>query len=492
MAITINSQPTDDIIPVYTYYVPYVVTSTLNTESDFRYVFDLYTKASWNVTPYIFQSRVSSFPRGDGKGVFSPHMFLQSLVGEVDIDPFEEGFFRAQNHYESFEIQLFEQYNPNIYYREVISISATESQIGFALGEDGNPTQSVFEVGDLIFIDPLNKEVEPRLFGESEIISVTYSSTYSYINVATGSATASPYNTKIGYITNLLRYDSTTDRKGAINMTEQYLEYGNSKVDDFIMKTSSNGFFLSEHREQVKYVYDSTYETISYLTDQEAYPNFSDFQFKVDLYDNSSSLIQTLTYSITTPIGAIPTLYSGVGYKNLEELATVLGTTLSTSAQTWEVNLLVSGATISNGMTYSLKTQCREYDLIHLGFKNKLGGVDFYTFNLVSRYNSSVQRTIINRNLDYDFSNGDRGRDVIDQTIKENWTINTDFITDYEALFIRELIESPQVYLIDNVNKKLIPIIITSNSYEFKSTLNDELIQYTINFEKSIDINSNI
>jgi len=460
MAITINTQPSDSILPAYTYYIPYVVTSTLNIESDFKYVFDLYTKSQWNVSPYIFQGRFSTFPRSNGEGVFSPHKFLQSLVGEVDIDPFESTFERSQNHYESFELELFEQYNPNIYYKEVISISATESQIGFALGQDGNPTQSVFEVGDIIFIDPSNKLLQPKIFGESEVLSVTFSSTYSYINIATGSSVSST-GVNVGFISNLLRYDQTTDRKGVVNMAEQYLEYGSSKINDFIMKTSSNGSFLSEHREQIKYVYDSTYETISYLIDQEAYPNFTDLQFKVDLYDNSSSLIQTLTYSVSTPIGSIPTLYSGVGYKNLEELATFLGATLSTSVETWEVNLLESGATISNGMTYSLKTQCREYELIHIGFKNKLGGIDYFTFNLVSRYVSNVQRTTINKNLDYNFSNGDRGRDVIYQTIRENWTINTDFLSDYEALFIRELIESPQVYLIDNINKKLIPIIIT-------------------------------
>jgi len=51
------------------------------------------------------------------------------------------------------------------------------------------------------------------------------------------------------------------------------------------------------------------------------------------------------------------------------------------------------------------------------------------------------------------------------------------------------LIESPEVYWIKN--DKLYPIIITQDTYEFKSTLNDMLVQYTINFSMAFDRLSN-
>ena len=108
----------------------------------------------------------------------------------------------------------------------------------------------------------------------------------------------------------------------------------------------------------------------------------------------------------------------------------------------------------------------------------------------MSKYQSKIKRDVIQRVLQYNYSIGDRGIQVINQDIQEEWTINTDYLSDDEALFIKELVESPEVYYLDGT--KMLPIIITTDTYDFKSILNNLLIQYTITFVKAYDTISNV
>ena len=489
MAITIVSQPNRDQIPVYTYYIPYVVSSTLNTQNDFRYVFDIFTR-ELDINPFTnFEARTSTFPRQDGNGVFSPHTFLQSKVGETTLDPFVSSFIYSTSSYHSFQLKLYEQWNPSIFYNTIIT--GTQTQLSIATGSFGNPSNLNLSVGDIIFIDPLEKLTNSGLFGTSSILSITVSGSASLIRI--DKDTTNVTTIEQGFINEVFRFNSTTPTRDIVNFTEQYLEYGQNPMDDFIMTLGGLPFdlkyFLSEHREQKKYVYNSEYETLSLLMEK-SYGSTAASIININVLDRNFVSLQTLTYSL--PLGARmqPRIDIGVGYQNIKNLATSLGLTLSASASNWEVNITQGGNTASFGMTYSLITQCKEYELKTLAFKNKLGGIDYFTFNLVSKYNSNINRTIMNKNLPYNFTAGDRGRKVIDQTVKEVWTVNTRYLTDYEALFIRELVESVDVYLLEGV--KLIPIIIQDSSYQLKTSLNDQLVQYTIQFEKSIDINTNI
>ena len=151
---------------------------------------------------------------------------------------------------------------------------------------------------------------------------------------------------------------------------------------------------------------------------------------------------------------------------------------------------IITVSRISEIKEYDIICQCREYDLVQLAFVNKLGGVDYWTFNLVSKFTSNIVRDRIKKALPYNYAQGNRQHKVINQQIEENWMVNTDWITDDQALFIRELIESPEVYWIRD--GKLYPIIILDDRYDFKSSLNDMQVQYTINFAMAFDRLSNV
>lgn len=154
------------------------------------------------------------------------------------------------------------------------------------------------------------------------------------------------------------------------------------------------------------------------------------------------------------------------------------------------VNRSVTASRISEIKSYDIVCQCREYELIQLVFVNKLGGLDYWTFNLVSKFRSEIIREKIKKALSYNYNIGNRQHQIINQQISQSYEINTDYISDDQSLFIRELIESPEVYWLRD--GELIPIIIMDDRYDFKSSLNDIQVQYTLNFTLAYDIISNV
>ena len=72
--------------------------------------------------------------------------------------------------------------------------------------------------------------------------------------------------------------------------------------------------------------------------------------------------------------------------------------------------------------------------------------------------------------------------------------MNTDFVNEAEAEWFEELINSPEVYILEGyqtdlsqpvLNNYVIPVRLTTSSYIRKTIANDKLMQYTFEVEKS-------
>jgi hypothetical protein len=61
-------------------------------------------------------------------------------------------------------------------------------------------------------------------------------------------------------------------------------------------------------------------------------------------------------------------------------------------------------------------------------------------------------------------------------------TLNSDFITETEAVWLKELINSPRVWMYDT---QLIPINIRTSDYEQKYHINDKVFNLTLQVEHS-------
>jgi hypothetical protein len=76
----------------------------------------------------------------------------------------------------------------------------------------------------------------------------------------------------------------------------------------------------------------------------------------------------------------------------------------------------------------------------------------------------------------------------------EKITMNTDFISEAESTWFEELINSPEVYILEGfktdatdsaLNKYVTPVRLTTSNYTKKTVANDKLMQYTFEVEKS-------
>lgn len=476
MAITITSEP-DFLEPAYQNSIPYNVISTLATASNFKYVFETYTSPTYSTTPfYTYRGLSTTYPRTDGTCIFSPQYILRDNIS-FDFNPYLTGFSGTTNSVLYYYIRTGESYNPGF------TFASTFDALGFlGLSFSGTASTSLITTDDIIRIDKNNKNINPQYDGTA---SVTYSlGNVVVLNKLYGASSTAD---ETGTIIDLRRMVGTSSIRYVFNGVRQYDEIALDFNDIYVMDGLGNNPFLTSYTYDNKPVYfdsnNATYETLSFLVPSTPYP--TSLGMLIRTYDSSNTILNSYTYSLDNSYKAgANRLDFGVGPGNL--------TIMTSSIVKYTATLIgfATGLTHSASMTYSVLQQCKEYDLVTLAFKNKLGGFDYWTFHLVNKYRSTIKREEANFNLLYNYSIGDRGRSVIDQTIQEEWTVNSDLLTDGQALFIRELIESPEAYMLDGTNK--LPIVITNDSYELQTVLNDLLVKYKITFKKSYDIISNV
>lgn len=155
---------------------------------------------------------------------------------------------------------------------------------------------------------------------------------------------------------------------------------------------------------------------------------------------------------------------------------------------------------------YTINIICENsfgYEGIRLAWLNKFGAWDYYTFNqksvksvattkeqytqLGGTWNSEAYRP-------HGYKGGMKNFRV---NAKERIKINTDFLTDEESIWIESMVNSPEVYIINEysaddtggiINKYVEPVILTTSSFTRKTKANDKLVQYTFDIERNSDL----
>ncbi len=146
------------------------------------------------------------------------------------------------------------------------------------------------------------------------------------------------------------------------------------------------------------------------------------------------------------------------------------------------------------------------YEGIRLAWLNRWGTWDYYTFNKKSVRSLNTKKTQYTQlggtwNNEHYIPQGYRGgRKNFTVNSTEKLKLNTDFLNDLESEWMEELINSPEVYLLNRksldtygvsssvsgiVNKYVEPVILTTSSFIRKTQANDNLIQYTIEIERN-------
>ncbi len=151
--------------------------------------------------------------------------------------------------------------------------------------------------------------------------------------------------------------------------------------------------------------------------------------------------------------------------------------------------------------SFKIDTDCR-YETRRLEFLNSLGGFDYYNFTKVSRHSEQIDRKFLKANpnnlntstgvIDYSISNREKIQYYTKSTSKMK--LNSDWVDVDTFNWLLELIESPEVYLLDEYTTptgttevRRIPIKNIEGNWEEKVSSTDNIFNLSIDLELSMD-----
>ena len=158
------------------------------------------------------------------------------------------------------------------------------------------------------------------------------------------------------------------------------------------------------------------------------------------------------------------------------------------------------------GQIYTINVNCpntKGYESIRLAWLNQWGVWDYYTFTMKSVRSTSTNRTTYTQmqgtwnDSRYRIDGFKGGKKNFRVNSTERISVNTDFVTEADAVWFEELINSQDVYIIKGfdatestpyntiTNKYVEPVLVTTSSYTRKTIANDKLIQYTFDLERN-------
>jgi hypothetical protein len=154
--------------------------------------------------------------------------------------------------------------------------------------------------------------------------------------------------------------------------------------------------------------------------------------------------------------------------------------------------------------TYTININCpntKGYESIRLCWLNQWGAWDYYTFTKKSTKTLSTKGTTYNQlggswNMHRYYPEGYKGgKKSFRVNTTEKIQMNTGFVSEDDTIMFEELINSPEVYVLDGydstdstyslLTKYVTPARITTSSFTRKTIANDKLMQYTFEVEKS-------
>jgi hypothetical protein len=146
------------------------------------------------------------------------------------------------------------------------------------------------------------------------------------------------------------------------------------------------------------------------------------------------------------------------------------------------------GNTIGSVFTIYIDDRCSKFEQTDVFFLNKFGAVESFRFNKVRRDNfTSVKNTF--RKNPYKLSGTSYSYDRLAHSKSDYYnemtqvtTLNSDFITEAEAVWLKQLINSPRVWMYDT---ELIPINVRTSDYEQRYHINDKVFNLTLEVEHS-------
>jgi hypothetical protein len=160
----------------------------------------------------------------------------------------------------------------------------------------------------------------------------------------------------------------------------------------------------------------------------------------------------------------------------------------SSGATYLEVKAIGSGSTTETFTIY-IKDECSKYDTNDIYFLNRYGAVESFRFDRVRRDKFNVARKQYKSTpytlsgSSYTYGSDAKSKSNYDTEANQIITLNSNWITEEESTWLKELVMSPYVWLLDGGVLKSVNVL--NSDYESKKTINDKVFNLTIDVELS-------
>ena len=120
---------------------------------------------------------------------------------------------------------------------------------------------------------------------------------------------------------------------------------------------------------------------------------------------------------------------------------------------------------------------------------NKYGRYDYYTFTGAKTKNTEIKKNNYKQNqnvwssTNYNYNTRSRGLTQYETILNDTITIQSDWITQAESIWLEQLVSSPDVYIYEGSN--LVSVNITNTSYQTKYEASEQLFNLSVSFQYS-------
>ena len=193
------------------------------------------------------------------------------------------------------------------------------------------------------------------------------------------------------------------------------------------------------------------------------------------------------------------TAYDGYGYFEDGNTINITGTPLSGieiwypentagaiyTSQTGTTSFL-AGAEVVSGITIR-RHECSKYTPYKAAFINKFGvPQELYFFGTTRESVSAEDETYKSGAVNGSYSTTSHQHKTLRKNGKTSYSLNTGYVSEVYTEYIREMMLSEQVWLvIDGATRPVRP---TTSEVQFRTSLNDKLVNYTVEFEQANDL----
>ena len=314
--------------------------------------------------------------------------------------------------------------------------------------------------------------------------------------------------------------DGTQDNSEDYMVFNGYLKYTDELqiVDDnfgfntFAFQFALGGRFLT-NAPTTQYANINDYGTIGFLATpiDGAADSTTLTYMKINMFDDTGSAIgSALTINNITTNGGVSSwnaytikqlMFFGCFPGNLQNWSTVFTAAISTLSYYDVQGYNEADTAISEKITININCpNTKGFEPIRLAWLNQWGVWDYYTFNMKSAKTISTKGSTYqqlegtwNESV-YRADSFKGGKKAFRVNATEKIKMNTDFVNESESEWFEELINSPEVYILEGyktditlsaLNKYVTPVRLTTSSYTKKTIANDRLMQYTFEVEKT-------